>query len=162
MKKLTLLVLVFIFALSGINTVMAKDPVPSSKKPGPREKIISLPSGEWWKQPQVVDKLSLTEKEQEKLDTIYLEHQYQIIDLHGQMKKERLGLEHLLNSAAFDANTGKDRFNKFLSARNEVDTERFNFLIQVRQLLGHERFLQLKTELQQLRMKRQSERRKAK
>ena len=44
-----------------------------------------------------------------------------------------------------------DQFQKVLEARNKLSTERYNFLMEVRKLLGYERFLQLKPKSYELR-----------
>jgi len=157
MKKVTLLALLFMFALSGIS--MAKDPGFGRGKAGPGKKSIGIPGGKWWKKPQVTDKLALTQEEKEKLDTMYLQHRRQMIDLHSQVEKERLELEQLLDSSTFNAAACMGRFKKLQEARTSLATERFKFLAQVREMLGLERFQQLKADVRQHRMKRRHGRR---
>jgi Spy/CpxP family protein refolding chaperone len=84
---------------------------------------------------------------------MYLQHRRQMIDLHSQIQKERLELEYLLDSSTFDAAACMERFKKLQAAHSNLATERFKFLVQVRELLGLERFQQLKAEFRQHRMK---------
>lgn len=153
MKRLALLALVLIFALSGISMAIAKDPSFGRGRSGHGKEALGMPMGKWWKMPQVADKLGLSQEEKEKLDSIYLQHRHQMIDFRGQVQKERLELEHLLDSRTFNAVACMDRFKKFVEARNNLTTERFKFLIQVRELLGLERFQQLKAGFRQYRIK---------
>lgn len=160
MKKLLLLALVLTFALPGV--AMARDPGFGGGGPGPGKEDMGLPGGKWWQMPQVADKVALNQEERQKLDTMYLQHRRQMIDLHSQVQKERLELEYLLDSSTFDAAACMECFKKLQAAHSNLATERFKFLIQVRELLGLERFQQLKTEFRQHRMKERPGRRHSK
>ena len=151
MRKLTLLALLIVFALPGIS--MARDPGFGWEGPGHGKKNMGVPRGKWWKMPEVASKLALTQGEKEKLDTTYLQHRQQMIDLHSQVEKERLELEQLLDSSTFNAAACMDRFQKVQEAQSNLATERFRFLVQARELLGLDRFQQLKAEVQHRRMK---------
>jgi Spy/CpxP family protein refolding chaperone len=136
MKKTALMTFVLVFALSGIS--MARGPGYG------RENI--MPRGKWWKSPEVAERLRLTPDEKEKLDTQYLEHRQQMIDLRAQVAKERLELEQLFDSTKFDSAACMDSFKKLEKAHVNLATERFKFLVQVREMLGLERFQELKAE----------------
>jgi len=114
---------------------------------------MGIPPGKWWKMPRVAEELSLTKEEKEKMDTLYLEHRRGMIDLRGEVARERLEIEHILDSSAFDAAVCMDRFKKLQEASNKVATERFRFLVRVRELLGLERFQKLKEEVRRYKKK---------
>ena len=152
MKKVTLLVLIFIFALSGI--AMARGAGFCQKGSGQGKGNIGMSHGKWWKAPKVADRLALTLEEKEKLDSMHLQHRRKMIDLRSQVEKERLELEEILDTSAFTAATGMDRFKKLQEAHTKLAIERFRFLTQVRELLGLERFQELKYEVRQRRMKK--------
>ena len=82
-----------------------------------------------------------------------------MIDFNGQVEKERLELEEIFDSSSFDAAACIDRFKKLQEAHKSLATERFEFLVQVRELLGLDRFQQLKTEVRRHRIKRRLGRR---
>jgi Spy/CpxP family protein refolding chaperone len=145
MKKVVLLAVAFVCALSGLG--MARDPGPPGEPPG-------VPPGKWWKLPDIAERLALTEEEKGKLDTMYLEQRQRMIDLRSQAEKERLELEQLLDSTTFDPAAALERFKRLQEAHKNLGTERFQFLLQVRSLLGHDRFQLLKAEVWKYRMKR--------
>ena len=159
MKKITLLALALMFVFSGIS--MARDPGFGGGGPAHGKQKL-LPPGKWWRLPQVAEKLALTQAEQEKLDAMYIEKRRKMIDLGSQMQKERLELEQLMDSSNFDAAACMERFQKVLDAKRNLATERFTFLVQVRQLLGLDRFQQLKAQVREYRMKRKHGRRQLK
>ena len=83
-----------------------------------------------------------------------------MIDLHSQVQKERLELEQLLDNKDFNAKTSIDHFTKLQKAHNTRAAERFRFLVQVRELLGLDRFQQLKGQVRKFRMERKEARKK--
>lgn len=149
MKKVVLLALAFVFVLSSISI---------ARGPGSR-KEEGMPPGKWWKAPQVAERLSLTEEERQKLDTMYLEHRHRMIDLRSQVDRERLELEQLLDSTTFDPAASMERFKKLQETHKALATERFQFLLQVRSLLGLDRFQLLKAQVWKHRMKEKHGRR---
>lgn len=158
MKRVTFLTLVLVFIFSGIS--MARDSGFGREGRGGGKESMGMPHGKWWKMPQAAEKLGLTQEEKEKLDEMYLEHRRQRVDLHARIQKERLELEELLDSETFDAKGCMARFERVQEAQNELAMERFKFLVQARELLGYDRYQQLKNEFQRHRMKKRQERRK--
>ena len=69
----------------------------------------------------------------------------------SELKKAQIALEWFIEKEQLDESACKDQFQKVLEARNKLSTERYNFLIEVRKLLGYERFLQLKPKSYELR-----------
>ena len=67
-----------------------------------------------------------------------------MIDNKGELQKAQIALERFIEKEQLDEVACKDQFQKVLAARNKLSTERYNFLIEVRKILGYERFLQLK------------------
>lgn len=157
MKKAVFFTLLLVFALSGNG--MAKDHGSCRKGSVCVKENLDIPDGKWWKKPQIADQLALTQVEKEKLETLYMQHRYRIIDLYGQIEKNRLGVEQLLESETFDAAVCMQRFQKLQRAKTDFATEKFNFFVQVRELLGFERVQQLKQKRRQNHKKRKQERR---
>lgn len=158
MKKTILLVLIFVFGLASIGMAKSSGFAEGGWSHG--KESIGMPSGKWWKRPKVAEKIGITEEEKEKLDNMYYKHRYQIIDLQSQVQKERLELEQLLDRKDFNAKASIDHFAKLQKAHNTRAAERFRFLVQVRELLGLDRFQQLKEQVRKYRMERKREKRR--
>ncbi len=135
--------LICFFVLSGIS--MARDSGYS------REGIEDVPRGKWWRMPEVASELKISSDEQVKLDDLYYKHRNQMIDHKSELKKGQIALEWFIEKEKLDESACKDQFQKVLEARNKLSTERYNFLIEVRKLLGYERFLQLRPKFYELR-----------
>ena len=143
MRRVVFYTLICFFVLSGIS--MARD------KGYSRDGIDDLPRGKWWRMPEVASELKISSAEQAKLDDLYYKHQNQMIDHKSELKKEQITLEWFIEKETLDESACKDQFQKVLEARNTLSTERYNFLMEVRKLLGYERFLQLKPKSYELR-----------
>jgi len=143
MRRVVFYALICFFMLSGIS--MARD------KGYSRDGIDDLPRGKWWRMPEVANELKISPDEQAKLDDLFFKHQNQMIDHKSALKKEQIALEWFIEKETLDESACKDQFQKVLEARNTLSTERYNFLIEVRKLLGYERFLQLKPKSYELR-----------
>jgi Spy/CpxP family protein refolding chaperone len=149
MKKATVLILVLSFILLGIcASAQAR-----FRGEGSRE-AMGLPPVKWWKMPRIAEKLALTQEEVEKMEGLYREHRLRTIDLRGEVEKKRLQLEEVVESSPFNGATCIESFEELQEAHNRMALERFKFLLQVREILGLDRFQQLKEEFRQFRMKR--------
>jgi hypothetical protein len=158
MKKTILFILIFVFAFANIS--MAKRPGSGEGGWSNRKESMGIPSGKWWKRSDVVNKIDIAEAEKKKLDNMYYKHRYRMIDLHSQVKKDQLELEQLLDNQDFNAEASMDHFTKLQKAHNTRSTERFRFLVQVRELMGLDRFQQLKEQVKKYRMERRRERKR--
>ena len=119
---------------------------------------MKLPHGKWWRVPKIVEIQKITPEEQVKLDTLYIENRRQLIDLKGNLQKELLELEILFDQADFNQNACTRQYKKVQEARTKLSVERFKFVIQVRELLGLERFRQLESKYREFRKLRKGKR----
>jgi Spy/CpxP family protein refolding chaperone len=147
MKKALVLTLLLVMSLTGIG--LAKGP-----GPGYGGDHTPIPPGKWWMMPEVSKKLSLTPEEKKQLDNAFYQHREKMIALRSAMSKEHLELEKQLDADPIDAAACKAQFASLSKARSTMSAERFDFLVQVRQLLGLERFQQLKWQFRQFKYKR--------
>jgi len=115
---------------------------------------MDLPRGQWWNLPEVVQEFNISSDEQAKLDDLFFNHRNQEIDLKGTVRKEQLQLERVIEKDKLDETACKNQFQKVLIAQNNVAAERFNFLIDVRKILGYERFQQLTVKFKEKRIQR--------
>ena len=146
MRRVVFYLLICFFILSGVS--MARDRSHS------RDGIEDLPRGKWWRMPGVASELNISSDEQAKLDDLYYKHRNQMIDLKSESKKEQIALEWFIEKEKLDESACVNQFQKVHEARNKLSTERYNFLIEVRKLLGYERFLQLRPKFYELKKER--------
>jgi Spy/CpxP family protein refolding chaperone len=93
----------------------------------------------------VVKNLNLTQKEIRQLDQLYVDSHRKLIKLKNSVEREQFELDTLLGKKKFDDAEVREQFKRLESARTDLADERLGFVIGVREIIGAERFQQLKT-----------------
>jgi len=104
-----------------------------------------VPSGKWWYNKRVVQNLNLTQKEIRELDQLYAKSHRELIKLKNAVEREQFELDELLGEKTVDDAKVRKQFKRLESARTDLSNERLGFVIGVREIIGAERFQQLKT-----------------
>ena len=104
-----------------------------------------VPSGKWWYNQKVVNNLNLTQKEIRQLDQLYVDSHRKLIKLKNAVEREQFELDTLLGEKTVDDAKVRKQFEQLESARTDLANERLGFVIRVREIIGAERFQQLKT-----------------
>jgi Spy/CpxP family protein refolding chaperone len=104
-----------------------------------------VPTGKWWYNPQIQKNLNLSKKEVGKLDKLFANSRRKLINLKSKVENEQFELNQLLGQNKVNDAQLKKQFQKLEKARSKLATERLQFVIGVRNLLGPERFQQLKS-----------------
>ena len=144
MKRLTMITLIFLFALTGVTHAKGRHSTSE----------LLLPYGKWWHRPVVAEKLKLTSEEKHRLDELFLNSKRRMIDLRHGVQKERFELETILESPDFDESAFVERGDKWRHARMVLMAERLKLLGEVRKMLGQDRFRTLTREAQRHRHQR--------
>ena len=105
------------------------------------------PPGKWWETPDIAKDLNLTTEEQKQLDALYSENGRKMVDLHSQIQKERIELEKLFDAETLNEAECLNQFKKIQNAREHRAAEKFSFILNVRKLMGKDRFQRLKATL---------------
>ncbi len=103
-----------------------------------------LPSGKWWRDQRMSKQLDLNKAEKSKLDQAFVNSRRKLIELKSIVEKERFELENILENETLNEHAVTEQFKKLEKARASLAGEHFNFLIQVRKILGNERFQRIK------------------
>ena len=104
-----------------------------------------VPAGKWWYSPKIQKNLNLSEEEIGKLDDEFAKSRRKLIKLKSEVENEQFELDQLLNKKKVNDAAVKKQFQKLEKARKELANERLQFVIGVRNILGAERFQQLKS-----------------
>ncbi|MDH3392103.1 MAG: hypothetical protein OEL85_09945 [Desulfobulbaceae bacterium] len=115
--------------------------------------VVFLPStllaqkmmhGKWWNNSEVADELKLTDGERKILEEKYTDGRRKMIDLKSEVEKERLELDIVLENPDASKSQIVERYDNLENARKKLSKERFGLLIEVREVIGAERFQSLK------------------
>jgi Spy/CpxP family protein refolding chaperone len=101
------------------------------------------PPGRWWKIPGLVEKLNLSPQEQQALDGLFTQKRKVLFDMRSEVEKQRFALEDILEEANLDQRAAFEQFNRLEQKRARLSVERFRYLLEVRKILGRDRYLKL-------------------
>lgn len=134
--------LLLVWLLSPIVSGAERDPL-----------VSAVPRGKWWKMPRLAEELKLTDEENDKLDDLFLNYRRKVIGIKSAMERGWLELDNLLEKENLDEAAALEEFTKVKTARSDLATEGFRFLLEVRRILGPERYQRLKASFKQIRKK---------
>lgn len=137
MKKTIFFALLCLFTVSGVCTA-GQYPMLNMGK-------LTMPPGKWWKMPKLAEALSLSNEEQGKLDNLFIQNRRQLIDLKSGLERQKFELELVLDNKNFDETACMNQFRKLQDARANLAAERFKYVVEVRKLLGLDRFQKIKS-----------------
>jgi len=100
--------------------------------------------GKWWNDSSMADELQLTDNEKKVLDDKYIEGRRKMIDLKSAVERERLELDLALDTRGANKAQINEQYDRLEKARTELSKARFNLLIEMREIVGVERFQTLK------------------
>jgi Spy/CpxP family protein refolding chaperone len=104
-----------------------------------------IPPGRWWHLPYFADQLGIDEKQKEELDKLFDYNRNRLAELKKQLESERNELLQAVDQEHLNESSAITKMKKLESTRTLLAATRFSYSLQVRKLLGHERFQRLKT-----------------
>ncbi|MBS1821949.1 MAG: Spy/CpxP family protein refolding chaperone [Acidobacteria bacterium] len=119
-------------------------------EPGHRADLRIGPPGMWWKNPDLVQKLSLTADQQKRMDDIFQQSRLQLIDLKANVEKQELLLEPMLAANPPDTNKVLAQIDHVASARAELEKANARMLLGIRGVLSADQWTKLQSERQEM------------
>ena len=104
----------------------------------------TVPSSKWWKDPDIVKQLNLTSGEVKQFDKLFVKSRRRLIELKNHVEKEQFEYQTLMESQNLDESAVNRQLKKLEEARSNLNSERSRFLVEVRKILGRDRFQKLK------------------
>ena len=104
-----------------------------------------VPPGRWWHLPYFADQLSITEKEQDELDKLFDYSRNRLAELKTLMEQERAELLKAVDQEHLNETSAITKMTKLESTRTLLAATRFSYSLEVRKLLGYERYQRMKT-----------------
>jgi Spy/CpxP family protein refolding chaperone len=103
------------------------------------------PGGMWWKNPMVVQRLTLTPDQVKRMDSIFQESRIQLIDLHANVQKAEVMLEPLLSANPLDMARAQAQIDKVADARADLEKANAKMLLGIRAVLTPDQWTKLHT-----------------
>lgn len=96
--------------------------------------------GKWWRHSEVSRDLGLTRQEQRELDDLYARNRDSLIDIKADLEKERSRLSDIMDREPFNEAAANAQLRRVEEKQQRLTSERMRYLIEVRKILGPERF----------------------
>ena len=100
--------------------------------------------GEWWKNPELAQKVGLSDEQAQKLDKISFESRLQMIDLRATLEKEQLMLGQQLQADHPNEDSVLGQVDKVSQARAAVERARVQTMLATRNVLTADQWKKLK------------------
>jgi Spy/CpxP family protein refolding chaperone len=104
-----------------------------------------VPAGKWWYNPKIQKNLNLSKNEVKSLDKLFAGSKRKLIKHKSAVEREQFELDQLLSGKDVNDAAVKKQFQNLEKARQNLANERLQFVIGVRNILGSDRFQQLKS-----------------
>jgi Spy/CpxP family protein refolding chaperone len=104
---------------------------------------MGMPMGRWWERPQVADQIGLTQEQTQKIEAITLDGAHTMVDLKGAVQKAEIDLRAASDAEPFQPAKVREAFHVMQQARLKLETERFEMLLKVRQVLSTDQWHKL-------------------
>ena len=118
---------------------------------------FDLPPGKWWEDPRVASRVGITEEQQGQIRNVVFAHARRMIDLKADVEKAGLDLAGSVDQKVFDPAPVRAAYAVFQTARQKLENERFEMLLEVRQVLTYEQWQkieEIKRRMKQMRSQR--------
>lgn len=100
--------------------------------------------GRWWNNPNVIDRLKLTDDQRKTMDQILLDHRKEIIDKKAVVEKAELDLDPLVSADQPNESQILSQIDKVAQARADLEKANARFLLAIRAKLSPDQWKELK------------------
>jgi Spy/CpxP family protein refolding chaperone len=121
---------------------------------------FDLPPGKWWENPRFADQIGLTDEQQVEIREIVFAHARRMIDLKADVDKAGLDLAESVDQQEFDPAPVRAAYAVFQTARQKLENERFEMLLEVRLILTYEQWQKIEEIKQRMRQNRPQQQRR--
>jgi Spy/CpxP family protein refolding chaperone len=121
---------------------------------------FDLPPGKWWENPRLVNQIGLTDEQQDQIREVVYQHARRMIDLKADVDKAGLDLAESVDQQEFDPAPVRAAYSVFQTARKKLENERFEMLLEVRQILTYEQWQKIEEIKQRIKQNRPQQQRR--
>lgn len=100
--------------------------------------------GAFWKDPQLVTELQLTESQIKELDALQLKHRREMIDLRAAMEKAHLDMQEAMQAQPLNVNAAKEAAEKITQTECQIMNLNIDHQAAIQRLLNKEQSEKLK------------------
>ena len=121
-----------------------------------------LPPGKWWRRPEVVELLNLSDEQQSRLESIFRSSANDLIDLKAEVDKQNIALRGELDQPQLDRAAIRRISAKLNEARGRLFERELMMLIDMRSVLNDGQWNRLRSQLERMNRQQQMQRQRQK
>ncbi len=106
-----------------------------------------LPPGKWWRRPEFVKQLDLSDEQQTRLDGIFRTASSELIDLRGDVEKLSIALRGELDQPQLNRDAVRKVANRLSEAQGKLFERELMMLVDMRGVLSNDQWARLRSEL---------------
>jgi Spy/CpxP family protein refolding chaperone len=157
-RKISPITTVTLLALLSSSAVFGQQPgSPLQTQPGPKPGCCSGmrmmrpdneigPRGIWWKNPDLVQKLSLTADQQKRIDDIFLQSRIQLVHIKASLEEQELLLKPMLADNPPDTGKAQAQIDRIADLRADLEKANGKMLLAIRGVLTPDQWTKLQEE----------------
>lgn len=117
-----------------------------------------LPPGRWWKRPEIVQALALTDEQQSRLEAAYRANADELIDLKGTVDKATIALRTELDQPQLDRQKIRAIATRLSEARGRLFERELMMLVDMRAVLTDQQWARMQQILDRISSAQQQQR----
>jgi len=117
--------------------------------------FAQLPPGRWWRRPEIVQSLNLTDEQQDRLESIFRGSASELIDLRAEIDKANITLRGELDRPQLDRAAIHRIATRLSDARGRLFDRELTMLIEMRGVLTDPQWNRMRNELNRLERQQQ-------
>jgi Spy/CpxP family protein refolding chaperone len=107
----------------------------------------NLPPGKWWRRPEIVQSLNISEEQQNKLENIFRTSSGDLIDLRGEVEKLNITLRADLDQSQLDRPAIRRDAQRLSDARTRLFERELMMLVDMRGVLNDSQWDRMRSQL---------------
>ena len=118
----------------------------------------NMPPGKWWRRPEIVQSLNLSEEQQNKLESIFRTTSGDLIDLRGEVEKQNINLRGDLDQSQLDRAAIRRDAQRLSDARTRLFERELMMLVDMRAVLNDQQWERMRSQLERFGAQQQQQR----
>ncbi len=120
---------------------------------------MDLPPGKWWRRPEIIQMLGLTEDQQSKLESISLKAMNELIDHRAELEKANVALRAELDQPQLNREAIRKAAARVSDARARLFDRELMMLYDMRGVLSDTQWMKMRQQLDRFQENKREERR---
>ena len=111
---------------------------------------MDLPPGKWWRRPEVINLLGLTDDQQSRLEAISVRSANELIDLRGEVEKSNIALRAELDQPQLNRDAIRKAAARLNDARARLFERELMMLVDMRAVLSETQWNKMRQTLERI------------